>query len=149
MNLELCIETGLKHYNNPAGKKFNCCESVLLALCEYMAIEFDKIPSIATAFGGGIGGCGKTCGCLTGAVMAIGLKYGRSASEEDKEPAYERVQKLIDNFEAKYKSTDCRALIGLTMRGAGLSDEDKKKLHEDVCDEILADAVTWTSDLLN
>jgi C_GCAxxG_C_C family probable redox protein len=148
MDVDECVEKGLKHYNNPDGNKFNCSESVLLALCEYLGIESDNIPSIATAFGGGIGGCGKTCGCLTGSVMAIGIKYGRSKSNEDKDSANERVQKLIDNFEAKYKSTDCRDLIGLTMRNIELTDEEKNKLHENVCDKILIDTVRWTAELL-
>jgi len=42
---------------------------------------------IATPFGGGIGRRGSVCGAVSGTIMAIGLKYGRMESDEDKEKA--------------------------------------------------------------
>ena len=99
MDKKKCTETGLRHYNNPDGAKLNCCESTLLALSDYLEIKNDLIPSIASSFGGGLGGCGETCGCITGAAMALGLKFGRSSAEESKDPAYDAVRKLIDLFE--------------------------------------------------
>ncbi|MBI4710518.1 MAG: C_GCAxxG_C_C family protein, partial [Nitrospirae bacterium] len=42
-------------------------------------LRFDKetVLKIASPFGGGIGRMGETCGAVTGALMVIGLKYGR------------------------------------------------------------------------
>ncbi len=56
---------------------FNCCESTLQGLGDYLGVKSDLIPSIATGFGGGIGHTGGVCGAITGAVMALGIKYGR------------------------------------------------------------------------
>ncbi len=57
---------------------FNCAEALLLALQEALNEEENNIiPRIATPFGAGIGGRGSVCGALSGAIMAIGLKYGR------------------------------------------------------------------------
>ena len=65
--------------NFPEGRSYNCCESVLLALAEYLGVESDLIPRIATGVGAGFSLNGLTCGAISGAAMAIGLKYGRRA----------------------------------------------------------------------
>ena len=148
MDIEECVKTGLRYYNNPDGGKFNCSESTLLALCSYLGIEKDYIPGIATPFGGGVGGCGRICGCLAGASMAIGLKTGRSCPDESKDPATEAVRKLMDRFQEKYGTTDCSELIGIRMRDVELSDEEKAKQHEDICNGIMSDTVKWAADIL-
>lgn len=63
--------------NFPEGRPYNCCESVLLALAEYLGVESELIPRIATGIGAGFSLNGFTCGSISGATMAIGLKYGR------------------------------------------------------------------------
>jgi len=63
-------------------KGFHCSEAVLIAMAEYMGINSDLIPKIATGFGGGIAGTGSVCGALIGGVMAIGIKYGRSRVDQ-------------------------------------------------------------------
>ncbi len=149
MDKKECIDLGLKYYNNPDGGKLNCCESTLLALCSYMELADENIPAIATPFGGGIGGCGKTCGCLTGAAMAIGLRYGRKNGDECKDPATDAVRELMDLFMEKYGTTDCGELTGIIMRETELTDEEKKKLHDDVCDRVLSDTILWASGILD
>jgi C_GCAxxG_C_C family probable redox protein len=42
----------------------------------------EGIPKIATGFASGIGRKGSICGALAGAIMAIGLRYGRNAVED-------------------------------------------------------------------
>ena len=50
------------------------------------------------------------CGALSGAIMAINLFYGRSEPDESVETNYTMVQKLIDMFETKFGSTNCKQL---------------------------------------
>ncbi|KAA0003822.1 MAG: hypothetical protein FE048_00730 [Thermoplasmata archaeon] len=40
--------------NFPTGRPYNCCESVLLALAEYLNIDSELIPKIGTAIGAGV-----------------------------------------------------------------------------------------------
>ena len=149
MDKKECTEIGLKHYNNPDGPKLNCCESTLLALCAYLEVENDILPSIASSFGGGLGGCGETCGCVTGAAMALGLKFGRSRPEESKDPAYNAVRNLIDLFQEKYGTADCSELTGMRMRDVELTDEEKQRLHDDVCSGIMENTISWAVDILD
>ncbi|MBI5159256.1 C_GCAxxG_C_C family protein [Candidatus Micrarchaeota archaeon] len=90
---------------------FNCCESVLKALAEAL----EKNPGedafkMASGFGAGMGKSGCACGALAGAVMAIGLKYGRTNASEQREPSYSRANKAHDEFKKKFKATCCKAI---------------------------------------
>ena len=148
MNKKECTDIGLKHYNNPDGPKFTCCESTLLALCNYLGVKSDIIPSIASSFGGGLGGCGETCGCVAGAAMALGLKFGRSRAEESKDPAYDAVRKLMDLFQDRYGTVSCKDLIGMRMRDVELTAEEKQKLHDDICSGIMENTISWAVDII-
>ena len=67
-----------KPNNFPSGRPYNCCESVLLVLAEYLGISSKLIPKIGTAMGAGVGLNGLLCGSISGVAMAIGIKHGRS-----------------------------------------------------------------------
>ncbi len=96
---------------------FNCCESVLQGLGDYLGVKSDLIPSIATGFGGGIGHTGGVCGAITGAVMALGIKYGRKdpRDKEQRDWLYRRVENFLQDAEQELGSLNCRDLIGLTL----------------------------------
>src|SRR3990167_8839724 len=60
-------------------KDFGCAESILHALKDKGVIDVpDELLRAATGFGTGMGGKGMTCGAITGPIMAVGLKYGRT-----------------------------------------------------------------------
>ena len=52
---------------------YNCAESVLKAVAEAIGTDTGDSQRFATAFGGGVARQGYTCGCLTGAAMAVGM----------------------------------------------------------------------------
>ena len=86
---------------------YNCAQSVLLTLSEYIDPDSknELIPKIATGFGGGIGGCGSVCGALTGGVMAVGIKYGTNEiGVEKRASAYANAQALYKQFESQHGS---------------------------------------------
>lgn len=78
-------------------------------------MDNDLVPRVATAFGGGIGGTGSTCGALVGAVMAIGLRCGRDQASERDTRAYVLTQALRRRFEAAVGHVDCRNLTGMDL----------------------------------
>lgn len=47
--------------------------------------------------------------------MAIGLFTGRSKSDDSSKKNYAAVQKLMDRFEGKFESTNCKELIGCDL----------------------------------
>jgi len=55
------------------------------------------------------------CGAVSGGVMAISLFTGRSSPTESVLPAYETVRKLLEMFEARFGSTNCKVLTGCDL----------------------------------
>ena len=54
----------------------NCAQTLLLTYGVPEGINEETILRIFPAFGSGFVEQGEVCGAVTGAVMAIGLKYG-------------------------------------------------------------------------
>jgi len=96
---------------------FNCAESVLMSFAESIDVRSDLIPKIATPLGGGIGRRGSVCGALTGGVIAIGLKVGRSKLKDTKrrEESYDKALELFKRFEKEFGSPVCYDLIKLDL----------------------------------
>ena len=96
---------------------FSCSQSLLGAYCERYGLSRDLALKLGDAFGGGMGGLGKTCGAVTGALMVIGLAHGRTAADdsESKLATSRRVQELIARFERQHGTTLCRQLIGCDL----------------------------------
>lgn len=95
---------------------FNCAESVLLTLAERQGVESPLVPKIATPFGGGIARSASVCGCVIGALMGVGVKYGRMKETEDRLKAYTVATNFIKAFERRFGSIICYELIGCDFR---------------------------------
>ena len=90
----------------------------------------------------------KTCGAVTGAIMAIGCKYyDRSDPAGSKEKAYAKTREFLESFEKRNGSSDCIDLLGVDLntdegkkeyREKGLSEKRCLKYVQDACD-ILED----------
>ncbi|WP_265101242.1 C-GCAxxG-C-C family protein [Methanobrevibacter ruminantium] len=52
-----------------------CSQAVLEVFCEEFGLSREQAFKISISFGGGMRK-GEVCGACTGAIMALGLKYG-------------------------------------------------------------------------
>jgi C_GCAxxG_C_C family probable redox protein len=135
-------ETALKYFRN----KFNCSQAVLTVFGSEFGISESDCLKIACAFGGGMGRQQHTCGAVTGALMVLGLKYGKALndSEEKKDFTYLKTREFFTEFKKMHGSTLCKDLLnGLDMNDP----EDHKKIIEQKlfniqCEKYVADAVT-------
>lgn len=129
---------------------FNCSQSVLCAFAPESGISEEASMKIACAFGAGIARQQLTCGAVTGALMVLGLKFGKGLNDNDSKKlfTYEKSLALMNEFKKKHKSVACRDLLdGLDM----ISDIDKIKslnLFEKKCSMYVNDAVLITEELL-
>ncbi len=129
----------------------NCSQSVCLAFAEQFGIERDTALKFAAGFGGGIGRMAETCGAVTGAVMALGLKYGfTQGSPEAKTAMYAHVQQFAERFTERYHSMFCRELLGYDI---SIHEEHEKakqeKLFTTRCPEFVRAAVEIVEEMLN
>jgi C_GCAxxG_C_C family probable redox protein len=92
---------------------FNCAQSVLYAYANAVGFPDDTALRIANGFGGGMGRKQEVCGAVTGAIMVIGLIYGRGANDgrERHENTYQKVQQFIDSFSNVHSTINCRKLL--------------------------------------
>lgn len=92
--------------------QFLCSEAVFLVANEYLGHPVpDDMVRMASGFPVGIGLAGCVCGAVTGGVMALGLKYGRSTAAAEMPGMFVASKELHDRFKARHKCVCCRALI--------------------------------------
>jgi len=99
-----------------AKQNFLCVESCLIALARAQGIESPLIPRIATGFGAGCGRRGELCGALSGAVMGLGLKFGRDKVDPKAGwRPYWYATELLERFRAIHGSLRCNDLLGFDV----------------------------------
>lgn len=62
---------------------FDCSQVVLASFCEELGMDQETALKVSSSFGGGLWN-GEVCGCVTGALMALGLKYGHYSPGDSK-----------------------------------------------------------------
>ena len=86
-----------------------------MAVAESQDIESDLLPKIATGFCSGLARTGGPCGALNGGILALNLITGRSEPGGSVDHNYSLVRELIDQFEEKFGSTNCKILTGVDL----------------------------------
>jgi len=130
---------------------WSCSQAVLSVFCESLGLEREKAFKISQAFGGGMARMGQTCGAVTGAMIVIGLKHGRTRPEDEtaKEKTYALVLELARRFREHHGSLLCRELIGFDLStDEGHEQAIKKGVFETLCPKFVGDAVTILEDLI-
>lgn len=89
-----------------------CSEAVFTVINDYLGQPLPpETVRITSGFPVGIGHAGCTCGALNGAVIALGLKYGRTGPRQNNEKIIALSKELHDEFKKLFGSTCCRVLI--------------------------------------
>jgi C_GCAxxG_C_C family probable redox protein len=125
--------------------KYNCSQSVFVVFSPESGVSENDSLKAACAFGGGMGRQQLTCGAVTGALMAIGMKYGKALNEpeEKKLLTYAKTKEFFEEFKKLNGSVSCKDLLnGLDMNDP----EDHKKiidqgLFDTMCEKYVVDAV--------
>ena len=134
--------------NFPTGRPFNCCESVLLALKDYLDVDSNLIPKIGTGIGAGVSLNGLLCGSVSSVAIAIGIKYGRTCPEEDPQPVWNMVDKYVAEFKEKFGYVNCRQLTGLDLKTNEGLKEYFAKVHDYACVARIRFAIEKALELL-
>jgi len=130
---------------------FSCSQAVLSALAPDLGLDREAALRVAGAFGGGMARTAQTCGAVTGALMAIGLKYGQTDTDDKqaKDKTYALAREFMKQLKARHGSTVCKELLGYdlsTPEGMQLARE--KGLFTSLCPKLVADAVEILEQIL-
>ena len=131
---------------------YSCSQSVLSALAQRWNIDPEVTLRIAAGFGGGIARSAKTCGCVTGGIMAIGLAQSEispEANRSEKEKTYGVCRRFMETFEKRNGSTACSELLGCDISTPqGLAKAREQGLFQSRCKGLVRDAVQIVEDML-
>lgn len=124
---------------------FFCAESVLFAMAESFGLSGDGIPEVATGFCSGMARTGGLCGAVTGAMMGLGLRFGRKRPDLPVDPAYGAVGLLLEQAENAFGSLQCTEICGhdlTTDRGMqGFIQENRLDWCKEVAERVTVMAV--------
>jgi C_GCAxxG_C_C family probable redox protein len=113
-------EAALKKIDDALGSfdsGFSCSQAVLTAFAKEMGLPADVTNRLASAFAGGIARRSLTCGAVSGALMVIGLIYGRDRADDDaaKEETFRKANEFCGLFIEKHGSINCGELLGCDL----------------------------------
>jgi C_GCAxxG_C_C family probable redox protein len=117
-----------------------------------LGLDREQALRVAGAFGGGMARMGETCGVVTGSMMTIGLKHGKTKASDDeaKERTYRLVIEFVNKFKARHGSIVCRELLDCDMSTPeGLQEFKNKNLLETHCAKFVKEAAEILEEILN
>jgi len=130
---------------------FVCSQAVLSVFAEQFGLDRDLALKLATAFGGGMARRARTCGAVTGALMVIGLRYGRAhiADTEAKGVTYRKSHEFFERFTHRNGSIICNELLGVDISTPeGTASAQEKNLFKTLCPVFVSDAVQILEEIL-
>ena len=124
------------------GEGFDCSQIVLANVSDKLGITREEALKIAACFGGGMWH-GETCGCVIGALIALGMKYA-TVKENDREKKDELL-KMKAEFEEKFckenNSCICKEILGYNLSiPEEMNKIQEKKLLETKCPKVVLSA---------
>lgn len=127
---------------------YNCAQSVLLACARRYGLDDRTAMRMASAFGGGMT-IGLTCGAVTGALMAIGLKHAKTGLGDERPQANAIIKQFYERFTARHGSMICKILLGADLADpVQAKDIHEKRLSRSVCPPYVRSAVEILEELL-
>ncbi|PKG32065.1 MAG: hypothetical protein CW742_10115 [Methanoregula sp.] len=121
-----------------------CSAAVFGAFAQDLGLDEKTARKIACGFGAGISRTGNICGAVSGAIMVIGLKYGREAPGDDggaTEKTRALTRQFIEEFTQKHGSVNCSGILGHNLSVPAEYDEAAKaNLFRTKCPACVRDA---------
>lgn len=132
------------------GRKFHCSQAVFAAFAEELGITEKQALKIGACLGSGMRK-GEVCGACTGALLALGLKFGQ-ADESDIQSRL-KTNEVTDRFLAEFKKKNgsymCKELLGCDLSTEeGIAMAVEKKLFTEFCPKMVESATKIAEDIL-
>ena len=130
---------------------FSCSAAVLSSFAEELGLDKETAYKIACGFGSGLSRTDNICGAVSGAIMVIGLKYGKVTPKDNaaRDKTQMLVQQFLREFAKKNSSVNCTDLLGYNL---GNPEEyamaRDKKLFVTKCPALVRDATEILEKLL-
>lgn len=140
------VEKAAAYFDNG----FCCSQAVFTTFATEYGIEEKMALKIATQFWGGARK-GEMCGSVSGALMALGLKYGFSdgTAWEEKELAHQKAEEFMNRFIEKKGTVVCRELLGHDLSQPGELEKCRELgVFTTICPEMVRCAAEIVEEML-
>lgn len=141
------IELAKKYFK----EKYLCSQAVFAAFAVQYGLPEKQALKIAACFGSGM--CsGEVCGAVTGALMAIGLKYGQYLPNDtdSKNKTNELARLMLSKFKEENGSYLCKDLLGYDLSlPKDVLRAKKSGLFSDFCPKIVESASRILEEILS
>lgn len=128
-----------------------CAQKICQRFASRVGISEKQALGLGAPFGSGMGH-GETCGCVTGALLLLGLSHApESMDEAEKMGALlqEQVAHFEERFLQKRKSLLCKELLGMDLSEPGqMKAAAEQGLFADICAPLLAETCQILEDML-
>ena len=122
---------------------YMCSQAVFAAFSEDYGLSREQALKIGACFGSGMRK-GEVCGACTGALMALGLKYGDNKAESN-----EVCETFLDEFKRQNGSFICRDLLGCDISTPeGVKQARDNNLFKEICPEMVRSAAEIVDEIL-
>lgn len=130
---------------------FSCSQAVFASHAADYGIARDEAYRLAAAFGGGMAYHDQACGAVTAALMLIGLRLGKTKSDDAaaKERTNAAVSEFITKFKESWGSIRCTELLRFNLSDP----EELRRAREagvfgTICPRFVGDAVRLLEEIL-
>ena len=145
-------------YDNDLSYGF-CPQCVISALQEVTDDIPDELIKAAHGLSGGVCLSGEgTCGALTGGILALSNKYGRSIEQFGKTKALKNLtlgKELIEQFKAKYGDNITCKGVQTKISGRSYNNWDPEEAEafknspcKKACAEVTGDVAKWVAEMI-
>lgn len=146
-------ERAVRHFSDrtssfPEAQPYNCSESVLSVLKDYLPARTDLIPKMDTGIGTEVSLNSLLCGSVSSVVIAIGMKYGITRPEEKPQPVWKMVDEYKAAFKDRFGFVNCWQLTGLDLKTEEGLNEYFAKVHDYACAARIRFAVKSALEIL-
>jgi len=130
---------------------FTCSSAVFSTFSAELGLDPEAAKKISCGFGAGISKTGNICGAVSGGIMVIGLKYGKTKEGDDAATEKTRalVRKFMQEFTERHGSVNCTELLGYNLSKPEEYEKARdSKLFVTKCPELVGDAAAILEKIL-
>ena len=132
------------------GQGYMCSQAVFAAFSEDFGVTEKQALQIGACFGSGMNK-GEVCGACTGALMALGMRYGQFDLSDVESRATQKAKavRFLEEFEKREGSYICRDILGCDLSTEeGRSYAINKGLFKKICPKMVKTAAEITAQML-
>jgi len=119
-----------KHAEESYANGFFCCEAVVSVIRSDFQVDVpESVIAMSSAMSIGVGRSGCLCGALNGAILALGMFFGRTTQDGPKDPKVNAVMALSKELHDWFRDANTKhaACCRVLTKGFEMSQGEHKK----------------------